>query len=69
MQVIVGKEFKSVAEDYLKDRTGWTVHVSDDVSGGAILESDSGVWDARLSVTLDEIEHLIQTWLIEKGGD
>ena len=69
MKVIVGKDFKDVAENYLKDRPGWSVHVSDDVNGGAILESDSGVWDARLSVTLDEIEHLIQTWLVEKGGE
>jgi flagellar biosynthesis/type III secretory pathway protein FliH len=69
MKVIVGKEFKDVAKDYLKDRPGWSVHVNDDVNGGAILESDSGIWDARLSVTLDEIEHLIQTWLVEKGGE
>ena len=69
MKVIVAPRFKDFAVEYLQNRSQWSVETSPDVTGGAILESDNGVWDARLSVTLDEIEHLIQTWLIEKSGE
>ena len=68
MKVVVAPEFKEFTESILKDRPGWSVHVSTEFDGGALLESENGIWDARLSVTLNEIEHLIQTWLIEKSG-
>ena len=68
MKVVVAPEYKEFTEGILKDRPGWSVHVSTEFDGGALLESENGIWDARLSVTLNEIEHLIQTWLVEKSG-
>jgi flagellar biosynthesis/type III secretory pathway protein FliH len=69
MKVIVAPNFKEFAIEYLKDKSEWVVETRKDITGGAIFESDNGVWDARLSVTLDEIHHLIQTWLVEKSGE
>lgn len=57
------------AKQYLSGQENWTVRSSQNLGGGAILESESGVWDARLQVTLDEISDLIGTWLIDTKSE
>ena len=54
-----------LAEQLLSDKVGWNVQPSNDVGAGAILESTNGVWDARMQVTLDEIDDLLAAWMVD----
>ena len=63
MKVFVSEEQVEFARSVLGERSHWEVLASDEVSGGAILESDNGIWDARISVTIDEFEQLLREWL------
>ena len=67
MKVTVSSEFSDFAKGYLANKPRWVVQSSDDLHGGAILESENGTWDARLQVALDEVDHLIKSWLVEKS--
>lgn len=69
MKVTVSSEFIDFAKEYLVNKPRWVVQSSDDLQGGAILESENGTWDARLQVALDEVDHLIKSWLVEKSGE
>ena len=69
MKVTVAPEFVDFAKGYLVNKPHWVVQSEDGLQGGAILESENGLWDARLEVALDEIDHLIKNWLIEKSGE
>jgi flagellar biosynthesis/type III secretory pathway protein FliH len=55
----------ALAEELMKEKDGWTVIASSEVDGGAILESENGVWDARMQVTLDEIDDLLASWMVD----
>ena len=35
------------------------------MGAGAILESTNGVWDARMQVTLDEIDDILAAWMVD----
>ena len=63
MKVFVSAEQVDFARAVLGERSHWEVLASDEVSGGAILESDNGIWDARVSVTIDEFDQLLREWL------
>lgn len=65
MKVIVAPEFVDFAKRFLSAKPNWSVEESDTVGGGAILESENGVWDARLQVTLDEIDDALTAWLTD----
>lgn len=64
LSVFVAPKDVQLAQQFLKDKDGWTVIASEDVDGGAILESTNGVWDARMQVTLDEIDDLLTAWMV-----
>ena len=68
LSVMVSPKDVDFAQQFLSDKPGWTVLASSDVDGGAILESENGVWDARLKVTLDEIDSLLSTWMVDSGA-
>ena len=68
LTVLVSPKDVEFAQEYLADRPGWTVIASSEVDGGAILESDNGVWDARLQVTLNEIDELLSAWVVDSGA-
>ena len=65
LTVFVDPSNVELAEKFLTDRTGWTVQPSNNVGSGAILESANGVWDARMQVTLDEIDDLLAAWMVD----
>jgi flagellar biosynthesis/type III secretory pathway protein FliH len=65
LSVLVSPKDVEFAQQYLMNRPGWTVSASSEVDGGAILESANGVWDARLQVTLDEIDALLSSWMVD----
>ena len=65
MKVIVAPEFVGFAKRFLSAKPNWSVEESDTVGGGAILESENGIWDARLQVTLDEIDDALTAWLTD----
>lgn len=65
LSVFVAPKDVALAEQFLTDKDGWTVLPSEEVDGGAILESENGVWDARMQVTLDEIDDLLATWMVD----
>ena len=69
MKVTVAPEFVEFAREYLADKPRWTICSNEELHGGAMFESENGIWDARLKITLDEIDHLIQSWLVEKSGE
>lgn len=69
MRVSVSPDFVDFARGYLVDKPRWIVQSSEELTGGAIFESENGIWDARLQVVLDEIDHQIKSWLIEKSGE
>ena len=49
----------------LAKKGGWNVRPSSDVGAGAILESTNGIWDARMQVTLDEIDDILAAWMVD----
>lgn len=65
LTVFVAPKDVVMAQQLMSEKEGWTVVASSEVDGGAILESESGVWDARMQVTLDEIDDLLATWMVE----
>jgi len=65
LTVFVDPSNVELAERFLVDKVGWHVQPSKDVGAGAILESTNGVWDARMQVTLDEIDDLLAAWMVD----
>lgn len=65
LTVFVDPSNVELAEQYLAEKTGWNVKASSNVGAGAILESTNGVWDARMQVTLDEIDDLLASWMVD----
>lgn len=65
LSVFVAPKDVALAEKLMKEKDGWTVIASSDVDGGAILESENGIWDARMQVTLDEIDDLLVSWMVD----
>lgn len=63
MKVFVSAGQVEFARSFLGERSHWEVLASDEVDGGAILESANGIWDARISVTIDEFDQLLREWL------
>ena len=64
LTVFVDPENIDFARQYVTDKVGWTVEGSTDVGSGAILESSNGVWDARMKVTLDEMDEALTSWMV-----
>ena len=54
-----------LARQFLAEKVGWNVQSSNDVGAGAILESTNGIWDARMQVTLDEIDDMLAAWMVD----
>lgn len=54
-----------LARQFLAEKVGWNVQPSNDVGAGAILESTNGIWDARMQVTLDEIDDMLAAWMVD----
>ena len=65
LTVFVDPSNVELAEQFLADRVGWNVQPSSNVGAGAILESTNGVWDARMQVTLDEIDDILASWMVD----
>ena len=65
LSVFVAPKDVALAQQLMSDKDGWTVVASSEVDGGAILESENGVWDARMQVTLDEIDDLLASWMVD----
>ena len=65
LTVFVDPSNVELAEQFLADRVGWNVQPSNNVGAGAILESTNGVWDARMQVTLDEIDDILASWMVD----
>ena len=65
LTVFVDPSNVDLAQKYLANNNGWIVQASNNVGAGAILESVNGVWDARMQVTLDEIDDLLASWKVD----
>ena len=65
LTVFVDPSNVELAQQFLSDKVGWNVQASNDVGAGAILESTNGVWDARMQVTLDEIDDMLAAWMVD----
>jgi flagellar biosynthesis/type III secretory pathway protein FliH len=65
LSVFVDPSNVELAEKYLAEKVGWSVQPSTNIGAGAILESTNGVWDARMQVTLDEIDDLLAAWMVD----
>ena len=65
LTVFVDPSNVTLAEQFLTEKVGWNVQASNNVGAGAILESTNGVWDARMQVTLDEIDDLLAAWMVD----
>lgn len=69
LTVFVDAQNVAFAQSYLADKSGWSVVASENVGSGAILESVNGVWDARMQVTLSEIDDLLAAWMVDMESD
>ncbi len=69
LTVFVDAQNVAFAQSYLADKAGWSVVASENVGSGAILESANGVWDARMQVTLSEIDDLLAAWMVDMESD
>ena len=65
LTVFVDPSNVELARKFLVEKVGWNIQPSSDVGAGAILESTNGVWDARMQVTLDEIDDILAAWLVD----
>ncbi len=65
LTVFVDPSNVELAQQFLSEKVGWSVQASNDVGAGAILESTNGIWDARMQVTLDEIDDMLATWMVD----
>jgi flagellar biosynthesis/type III secretory pathway protein FliH len=64
LTVFVAPDNVDFARQYVAEKVGWSVEDSTDVGSGAILESSNGVWDARMQVTLDEMNEALTAWMM-----
>ena len=65
LTVFVDPSNVDLARQFLAEKVGWNVQPSNDVGAGAILESTNGIWDARMQVTLDEIDDMLAAWMVD----
>ena len=65
LTVFVDPSNVELAQQFLAEKVGWNVQPSNDVGAGAILESTNGIWDARMQVTLDEIDDMLAAWMVD----
>ena len=69
LTIFVAPNQVELAQQFVVHKAGWTVKGSQDVNSGAILESSNGIWDARLQVTLDELDDILSAWMMDMGAN